>query len=219
MLHLDWGVVVKKYWNVIFSVIFSLFIILGVVRFTIGFKELYYFDIGYLDIPSMIGLPEEEIKLNYDYVIDYNFSKEPSEFNMPTIKSSPEGQIHFEEVREIFRNVDKLFVVCMIVSIIGLVINIKEKHFEFLKTTSKLIITIPLVLSLPVIIDFNKSFIIFHKLLFDNDYWIFDPNKDPVIKMLPEEFFFHAGIMILVLILLASIISYGTYKLLKRKKA
>lgn len=209
----------KKYWNLIFSIIFSLFLILGAVRFTIGFKELYYFDIGYLGITSQIGLSEEEIKLNYDYIIDYNFSKEDSEFNMPTIKSSPEGKIHFEEVRDIFRNVNNFFILCMIFSIIGLVINIKNKNFEFLKTTSMSIITIPLVLSLPLLIDFNKSFIIFHKLLFDNDYWIFDPNLDPVIKMLPEEFFFHAGIMILGLIILLSAISYGTYKILKKKYA
>lgn len=209
----------KKYWNLIFSIIFSLFLILGAVRFTIGFKELYYFDIGYLGITSQIGLSEEEIKLNYDYIIDYNFSKEDSEFNMPTIKSSPEGKIHFEEVRDIFRNVNNFFILCMIFSIIGLVINIKNKNFEFLKTTSMSIITIPLVLSLPLLIDFNKSFIIFHKLLFNNDYWIFDPNLDPVIKMLPEEFFFHSGIMILGLIILLSAISYGTYKILKKKYA
>lgn len=207
----------KKYWNLIFSIVFSLFLILGAVRFTIGFKELYYFDIGYLNISNMIGLPEEEIKENYDYIIDYNFSKEASEFNMPTIKSSPEGKIHFEEVREIFRSVDNFFILCMIISIVGLVINIKEKSFEFLKTTSKSIIAIPLVLSIPLLIDFNKFFIIFHEILFDNDYWIFDPNKDPVIKMLPEEFFFHAGLMILVLILLFSIINYVIYKLLKKK--
>lgn len=207
----------RKYWNLIFSVFFSLFIILGVVRFTIGFKELYYFDIGYLDIPSMINLSEEEIKLNYDYVIDYNLSKESSEFNMPTIKSSPEGQIHFEEVRDIFQNVNKFFLVCMVISIIGLAYNIKEKSFDFLKTTSKALVTIPLVLSIPVLIDFNKSFIIFHEIMFDNDYWIFDPNLDPVIKMLPEEFFFHAGIMMISLVGITSIISYITYKRLKSK--
>lgn len=207
----------RKYWNLIFSIIFSLFLILGAIRFTIGFKELYYFDIGYLNISNMIGLSEEEIKENYDYIIDYNFSKEASEFNMPTIKSSKEGQIHFEEVREIFRGVNNFFILCMVISIVGLVINIKDKSFDFLKTTSKSIIAIPLVLSIPLLIDFNKCFIVFHEILFDNDYWIFDPNKDPVIKMLPEEFFFHAGLMILVLILLASIISYSAYRIIKKK--
>ena len=41
---------------------------------------------------------------------------------------------------------------------------------------------------LPIVINFEKSFVIFHKLLFSNDYWVFDPEKDPIILMLPEEF-------------------------------
>lgn len=208
----------KKYWNIVFSIIFSLFIILGIVRFTIGFKDIYYFDIGYLDIQSRINLSDEEIKLNYDYIIDYNLSKDISEFEMPSIKSSPQGKIHFEEVRDVFQNVNKFFILCTIISIIGIFISIKEKNIEFLKTTSKALISIPLILSLPVIINFEKSFIIFHKILFDNDYWIFDPRLDPVINMLPEEFFFHCGIIILVLILLASILSYIMYKTLRRIK-
>ena len=54
--------------------------------------------------------------------------------------------------------------------------------------------------------------------MFDNDYWIFDPNLDPVITILPEEFFLHAGVMILVLILLSSILIYATYKFLKKAR-
>ena len=88
-----------------------------------------------LNIPELSNLSEEEIKLNYDYLIDYNLSKDEDEFEMPTIKSSPQGKIHFEEVRDIFQNVNKLFNICFIISIIGLFINIKNKNIEFLNTT------------------------------------------------------------------------------------
>ncbi len=47
----------------------------------------------------------------------------------------------------------------------------------------------PLLLTVPILLNFEKSFIIFHKLLFRNDYWIFNPDLDPVINILPEEFF------------------------------
>ncbi len=47
----------------------------------------------------------------------------------------------------------------------------------------------PLLLTVPILLNFEKSFIIFHKLLFRNDYWVFNPNLDPVINILPEEFF------------------------------
>ena len=29
---------------------------------------------------------------------------------------------------------------------------------------------------------------------FDNDYWLFNSKTDPVIKILPDEFFMHCGI-------------------------
>lgn len=208
----------KKILNIIFSVCLGIFLIVGAVKLTVGFKELYYFDIGNLNIPQVSDLSEEEIKLNYDYLIEYNLSKKVDDFEMPTIKSSPEGKIHFEEVRDIFQNLNKISVACFIISIIGILINIKNKEIQFLKTTSKALISIPVILALPIIIDFDSSFIIFHKLMFSNDYWIFDPNLDPVINMLPQEFFFHAGLMILLLILLASIVLYTMHRILKNKR-
>lgn len=38
--------------------------------------------------------------------------------------------------------------------------------------------------------DFNKYFIIFHEIFFDNDLWMFDPATDYMIRMLPEGFFY-----------------------------
>ena len=187
-------------------------------KFTVGFKELYYYDIGKLNISELSNLSEEEIRLNYDYLIDYNLSKDEVDFEMPTIKSSPQGKIHFEEVRDIFQNLNKLFNLCFVVSIIGLFINIKNKQIDFLNTTWKALISIPMLLALPIIINFEDSFVIFHELMFSNDYWIFDPRIDPVINMLPEQFFFHAGLMMIVITLLSSMVIYSIYRLLRKKR-
>ena len=90
-----------------------------------------------------------------------------------------------------------------------------HKNIKILKTTSITLIIMPLLLTVPILLNFEKSFIIFHKLLFRNDYWIFNPDLDPVINILPEEFFFHSGMMILILILLVSIVLFVMYKLCK----
>lgn len=208
----------KKNINIIFSVIFSVLIIITIVRFTVGFKQLYYFDIDYLNIPMLSGLSKEEIKENYDYMIDYNLSEGNKEFELPTLKSSKQGKIHFEEVRDIFQNMNKIFNISLVLSIIGVIINALNKNIEILKTTSKTLILLPMILMLPVVINFEGSFVLFHKIMFNNDYWIFDPNLDPVINILPEKFFFHAGIMILILIIVASLANYLIYKLLKREQ-
>jgi integral membrane protein (TIGR01906 family) len=208
----------KKISNIIFSICFSILIITGIIKFTVGFRELYYYDINKLNIETLSNLSEEEIILNYDYLIDYNLGKADKNFEMPTIKSSPQGKIHFEEVRDIFQNINKLFNLCLIISIVGLFINIKCKNIKFLNITSKSLISIPIILALPIVINFEGSFVIFHKLMFSNDYWIFDPNLDPVIDMLPQQFFFHAGVMILSLILVSSILMYMVYRLLNAKR-
>ncbi|EGT4224332.1 TIGR01906 family membrane protein, partial [Clostridioides difficile] len=192
----------RKFLNVLFSVCISIVIIVGVINFTVGFKQLYYFDIDYLNISELSGLSKDDIKLNYDYLIDYNLNKNVSEFKLPTLKSSPQGKIHFEEVRNIFQNINKLAKVLLVVSLVGIILSVKNKNIKILKTTSITLIIMPLLLTVPILLNFEKSFIIFHKLLFRNDYWIFNPDLDPVINILPEEFFFHSGMMILILILL-----------------
>ncbi|EII6780473.1 TPA: TIGR01906 family membrane protein [Clostridioides difficile] len=205
----------KKFLNVLFSVCISIVIIVGVINFTVGFKQLYYFDIDYLNISELSGLSKDDIKLNYDYLIDYNLNKNVSEFKLPTLKSSPQGKIHFEEVRNIFQNINKLAKLLLVVSLVGIILSVKNKNIKILKTTSITLIIMPLLLTVPILLNFEKSFIIFHKLLFRNDYWIFNPNLDPVINILPEEFFFHSGMMILILILLVSILLFVMYKLCK----
>jgi len=209
----------KKGLNIVFSIFFSLLIIGAAVWFTVGFKELYYYDIDKLKIEEMSGMTKADIKLNYDYLIDYNLDKKVGSFELPTLPSSEFGKIHFEEVRDIIQNVINLFYVCVVVCVIGIIISIKKKNINILKITSISLIIMPIVVAIPILMNFEKSFVVFHELLFSNDYWIFDPALDPVITMLPEQFFFHAGMMILVLALFTSMLLYLSYKILKNKLA
>ena len=208
----------KKTMNLIFCIFFSLLIIGSSTMITVGFKQLYYFDINYLNISEQNNLTKEEIKINYDYMIDYNLNKISGEFDLPTIKSSPEGKVHFEEVKEIVQNVIKLLIVSLIITIVGIIVNLKNNNIEFLNITSKLVIILPILVSIPMLINFDKTFVAFHELMFDNDYWIFDPSKDPVINILPQEFFFHAGLFIVMLILLSSVILHIIYKRYNNKR-
>ena len=46
------------------------------------------------------------------------------------------------------------------------------------------------ILGVLIATDFNKYFIMFHELFFNNDLWILDPRTELLIRMLPEGFFF-----------------------------
>lgn len=56
--------------------------------------------------------------------------------------------------------------------------------------TLAVFLTVTVILGILFSQNFTKYFVIFHKIFFDNDLWIFDPAEDYMIRMLPEGFFF-----------------------------
>lgn len=207
----------KRLLNILISFSLAIFIISGAVILGLKCKSLYYYDVKKLNISAMSGFSEEEIKLNYDYLIDYNLNKKVEEFDLPTIEYSKQGKIHFEEVRNIFQVIKKVFYSTGIISVLGIVLSIKNKNIKFLNTTSMMTILLPIITAIPLVINFNYFFIKFHEAVFSNDYWIFDPNIDPVINMLPQDVFLHIGILILAIILMISILLQISYRLLDKR--
>lgn len=197
-----------NYKNIFIGVIFTIFFISAAVIFTINYRSLYYFDIDYLNLEQATNQTKEELINNYDTLIDYcsPFSKENLKF--PTLPSSKEAIIHFEEVKEIFIG---LYLLC-IISFLSLLLIIrkqyKKKDYQYLITSSKTMILLPVLVGAGCSINFNYSFTLFHKLFFRNDYWIFDATTDPIILQLPQTFFLHCAILIVLFVLLASGILY-----------
>ena len=60
------------------------------------------------------------------------------------------------------------------------------------------------ILGVAMSIDFTSCFTLFHKLFFTNNLWIFDPETDYMIRMLPEGFFsdmvIRVGVIFIVLL-------------------
>ncbi|WP_018592109.1 TIGR01906 family membrane protein [Terrisporobacter glycolicus] len=207
----------KRLLNILISFSLAIFIISGSVILGLRCKSLYYYDVKKLNISEMSGFTEEEIKQNYDYLIDYNLNKNVEEFHLPTIKYSKEGKIHFEEVRNIFQIVKNVFYISGLISVLGIILSIKNKNIKFLNTASIMTILLPIITAIPLMINFNYFFIKFHEAVFSNDYWIFDPSIDPVINMLPQDVFFHIGVFILAIILMISILLQISYRILNKR--
>ena len=87
----------------------------------------------------------------------------------------------------------------------------KKSDWLFLKYTGICSIVIPSVLGGMIALNWEKVFITFHELVFQNDYWLFDPVTDPVILVLPDEYFMHCAIMIIGIVLLGAGVSLGIY--------
>jgi integral membrane protein (TIGR01906 family) len=202
----------SKLTTVVLSLLLSLFLISLAVKLTLSFRQLYFFDIDYLNIAKDYGMQKGVIIKNYNILIGYIQDKNITTLNMPDFPTSREGAIHFVEVKDIFMKFNTLLYAAGLISLVGGFLKLKNKDFSFLKWSSIGLLAIPIALAIPFGIDFDKSFTAFHKIFFNNDYWEFDPVKDPIINVLPQEFFFHCAVLILVLIAAFSIVLYTAYR-------
>ena len=208
----------KIFRNTVTALVLMLFIISAAVTITLNFRPLFYFDIDYLDIEAQSGFSKEDIRNNYDALIDYNSMLNHDTLEFPTLPMSEGGRIHFEEVKQIFVAIEYIFIASGIIGLALLLLLIcKFKEFLFLKLAAILTIAIPAVLAILISINWEAAFVTFHHIFFNNDYWLFYPDKDPVILMLPDEFFFHCAAMILILVILGSFISFMIYRILRKK--
>ncbi|EJE7235205.1 TPA: TIGR01906 family membrane protein [Clostridium botulinum] len=203
--------------DILLSIILTIIFIIVSVKLTLNFKILYYWDITNLSIIKNTDLNIKEIKENFSYLIYYLNSHKNITFCLPSLPSSKEGLIHFKDVKNIFNFLDKFLFINIFISVPVIYYKLKiTKNVRFLKYSSILTIIMPLSLIIPLTLNFDKGFTLFHRIFFSNDYWIFDPNKDPIINLLPEAFFFHSVLLILFFIILFSLISYILYKNMRR---
>lgn len=195
-------------------ILFCLFVSLGVI-FTINFKPLYDLDIKLLDITGHTGIEKEVLKSNYNTLIEYSSPFFKGNLSFPNFPSSKEGLQHFEEVKAIFNIVYYIFFISLPVSVILIFIKRKKREYGYLLATFIISIFFTTIVVISLLANFELSFEVFHLLLFNNDYWMFDPLLDPIITILPEQFFLHCGLLVIFVILLCSFTSYGIYH--KRK--
>lgn len=203
--------------DIFLAIMLMIFIISFAVVFTVFFKPLYYFDINYLNIDQISGLDAETIKENYRILINYQSIFYQGTLNLPDFVMSDSGRIHFEEVKRIFEAIQVMMVISGLISIPMTIKKIKEKEYRFLRLTGLITIIVPTVLGFLAALDFERAFVLFHQIVFRNDYWIFDYRTDSVITILPETFFMHCFMLIVVIVCLLAIICLGYYRYQQKK--
>ena len=187
--------------DIFLATMLMLFIISLAIVFTVFFKQLYYLDINYLGIDLTSGMSVETIKKNYDVLIAYQSIFYRGTLNLPDFVMSTNGRIHFEEAKTIFEAIQVIMVVSGLISLPLVIRRFKEKEYRFLKLTGLITIIVPAMLGFVVALDFESAFITFHQIVFRNNYWVFDYRSDPVINILPETFFMHCFIMIVIIVI------------------
>lgn len=205
-----------KITDILIGIIFTLLFISIAVVITINFRPLYYMDIDRLNIVEDSGFSKDVIVENYNALIDYSSPFFRGDLIFPTLAASESGLKHFEEVKNIFTSFYILGSITLILGIIIIIQKAKNKDFSYLLVSAITAIILPLVLGIYMYLDFDRAFVIFHKIFFNNDLWIFDPETDPVITILPDTFFMHSAILIISIVFLFSAVFAAVY-IWKRK--
>lgn len=186
----------------------------------LNFKFLYKFIINKYDLVNITGVSKESLINDYNGLINYLQNPFIKSLKFENFNMSPYGEMHFYEVKKIFISLIIIALTFIVLNLIYIIIckNRGNEYFgrkiiKNLNLGSNILILFFIILVSAYIIDFSKAFIIFHKIFFKNDYWIFDERIDPIINALPEELFMIYGAIILGVIIVFSII----IKLLNKK--
>jgi integral membrane protein (TIGR01906 family) len=169
-----------------------------------------------LNISEYAGFTNKQIKENYDYIVDFVSTWREIDFHLPSLWYSDSGKEHFIDVKNIFNTLDVVLIVSLLLLSLSIALFYTKIKFRFLKYSSLILFILPPTLGIFFFINFDASFTMFHKIFFRNNMWLFDPSVDPIIDILPQEFFYHSTISILLCLILCSIINLFIYKKLNK---
>lgn len=177
-----------------------IFILTAAIALTILAIPLYQLSLHWFDIPERVGMTYNQIMENYYAVMEYLHFPWVDTLVFPDFPVSESGAFHFWEVKILFYINYALLFVSALISFFYLKKLKERKGYWRLVQPFKIAIFVPFILILILAIDFDFMFEMFHKILFNNDAWLFDPRTDPIITVLPQEFFMLTFMFAFVLI-------------------
>ena len=157
---------------------------------------LYYLDINTLHISETAYQTKAVLVKNFNVLMKYLLNPFDNNLRFPDFISSKNGLTHFKQVKKLIE--------------FGFLTTILTFPFSIRFTRLKLGINYHYILILfkllPVLLaimsffgGFTDIFIDFHKLIFPDNTWMFNPYKDPIINILPEDYFMHCFILFAVI--------------------
>ena len=178
-----------------------LFLLSLAILLTIYLSWLVYpLEISWLNLTSRVHVLPQTIQHNFNVLMDYLTNPLSQVLAMPDFPSSASGIHHFAVVKGLFHLAQGVAIVTLPIFCIFWKQVVQKGFLSLYHRGLLIMLSLPLVLGLVgVFIGFEQFFTLFHQILFvGDDTWLFDPAKDPVILILPEDFFLHCFILFFV---------------------
>ncbi len=198
--------------TVFLAIAIALTLLAGSIAVPILCRPFYYVQIEPLQLVEKTGLTKEEIKTAFDEMLDYCLGAD--EFSCGVLDWSESGKDHFTDVRFLFL-LDLWIMVIGAVAIVFLVVFSRVRKIScgrILKRGPCFWGGAGLGVAFAIIggyaaTDFDRFFTVFHHIFFPGkENWLFDPNTDPIIRLLPEVFFRNCAILIFAILIAGCVI-------------
>ena len=198
----------SKLLTMIFSALTALFILTAAIALPILVRPFYALHIKPLGLEEYTGLSRAEILTAYDEMMDYCTGRS-ADFSAGVLPFSPSGADHFRDVRTLFlldlwaAGITGLLLILW--AVLGRRCPLQParllgRGFPFWGSVG--LGGIFALIGGLAALDFDRAFVIFHALFFPGkDNWLFDWRTDPIILLLPQEFFLNCAVVILAVIL------------------
>lgn len=190
----------------ILAILLALFAVSASVAVPILCRPFYYAHIEALDMPEKTGWTHEQIRKAYDDMMD--FELKGADFATGDLKWSEDGMTHFADCKVLFLLDLRILAVTGVLLLAAWILFRSKKE-----TPARLAGRGPSFWSGVLILvlfggfgafaasDFDRAFTVFHKIFFPGKTnWVFDPSRDQIILVMPEEFFRNCAILIAALL-------------------
>ena len=196
----------SKAFSLILSVLLALFAVSASVAAPICIRPFYYAHIDALHMPETTGWSREQIQEAFDDVMDYLLKG--AEYRTGVLAWSESGRDHFADCKALF-HLDLWILACTALALLASFAWYRRKN----ETPARLagrgpsfwaglgILACFGSFAAFAALDFDRAFTLFHTVFFPGkSNWIFDPDTDQIICILPQTFFRNCAILIGVLL-------------------
>lgn len=161
---------------------------------------IYPLEVDWLKLTLQVTITKADLLKNFNVLMTYLTNPLSHTLAMPDFPSSASGLKHFGDVKHLFHLAQAVFILLAYPSWYFLKNSRAEKSLFLHQRAFTLAAILPIVIAVVgLLIGFDQFFTLFHEMLFPGDSsWLFNPATDPIIWVLPEEYFMHCFIIFFV---------------------
>ena len=200
------------------------------VRLVADSPYLYSYRFQKYGIESVTGIEMGQLELAGEKIRDY-FSNDQDYL---VIDIERQGQkiknlynqreiLHMKDVKNLIQLIYSiqiwsllLFITLILIGFLSIRLRKFSNVIDPISWGGGLTLGIAAVVGILSLFGFQRLFLFFHLVSFDNDLWILDPTRDYLIMMFPQGFFFDATVFIVVLTLGQALLLWVLPRIIRR---